>query len=63
MSTTMTTFLKDRVKTSILIYEPRINLLSLDAGYLSSNGRPECRSLWITKLELPTLALTWSIPL
>jgi phage baseplate assembly protein W len=29
MSTTMTTFLKDRVKTSILIYEPRINLLSL----------------------------------
>jgi phage baseplate assembly protein W len=30
MSTTLTTFLKDRVKISILIYEPRINLLSLD---------------------------------
>ena len=30
MSTTMTTFLKDRVKTAILIYEPRINLLSLE---------------------------------
>jgi len=30
MSTTMTTFLKDRVKTAILIDEPRINLLSLE---------------------------------
>jgi phage baseplate assembly protein W len=30
MSTTMTTFLKDRAKTTILIYEPRINLLSLE---------------------------------
>src|SRR6516225_1071011 len=30
MSTTMTTFLRDRVKTAILIYEPRINLLSLE---------------------------------
>ena len=30
MSTTTTTFLKDRVKTVILIYEPRINLLSLE---------------------------------
>ena len=30
MSTTMTTFLKDRVKIAILIYEPRINLLSLE---------------------------------
>ena len=30
MSTTMTTFLKDRVKTAILIYESRINLLSLE---------------------------------
>lgn len=30
VSTTMTTFLKDRVKTAILIYEPRINLLSLE---------------------------------
>ena len=30
MSTTMTTFLKDRAKTTIVIYEPRINLLSLE---------------------------------
>lgn len=30
MSTTMQTFLKDRIKTAILIYEPRINLLSLE---------------------------------
>jgi phage baseplate assembly protein W len=30
MSTTMTTFLKDRAKIALLIYEPRINLLALD---------------------------------
>jgi len=30
MSTTMRTFLKDRIKTTILIYEPRINVLSLE---------------------------------
>ena len=30
MSTTMKTFLQDRVKTAILIYEPRINLLALE---------------------------------
>lgn len=30
MSTTMTTLLKDRVKIAILIYEPRINLISLE---------------------------------
>ncbi len=30
MSTTMRTFLKDRVRTAILIHEPRINLVSLD---------------------------------
>lgn len=30
MSTTMRTFLKDRVKTAILIHEPRIHLLSLE---------------------------------
>lgn len=30
MSTTMRTFLKDRVKTAILIHEPRINLLGLE---------------------------------
>lgn len=37
MSTTMTTFLRDRVKTSILIYEPRINLLSLDLDTSDQN--------------------------
>jgi phage baseplate assembly protein W len=30
MSTTLRTFLKDRVKTAILVHEPRINLLSLE---------------------------------
>lgn len=30
MSTTMTTFLKDRAKIALLIYEPRIDLLTLD---------------------------------
>lgn len=30
MSTTMRTFLKDRVRTAILIHEPRINLLALE---------------------------------
>jgi len=30
MSTTMKTFVEDRVRTSILVYEPRINLLSLE---------------------------------
>jgi Bacteriophage baseplate protein W len=30
MSTSMRTFLHDRIKTSILIHEPRITLLSLD---------------------------------
>ncbi len=30
LGTTMKTFLQDRVKTAILIFEPRINLLSLE---------------------------------
>ncbi len=30
MSTTMQTLMKDQIKTAILIYEPRINLLSLE---------------------------------
>ena len=30
INTTMTTLLKDRIKIAILIYEPRIDLLSLD---------------------------------
>jgi Bacteriophage baseplate protein W len=30
MSTSMRTFLQDRIKTSILVHEPRITLLALD---------------------------------
>ncbi len=30
MSTTMKTYLEDRIKTTVLIYEPRITLLSLE---------------------------------
>lgn len=30
LSTTMITFLKDRITNTILIYEPRINLLSVE---------------------------------
>jgi uncharacterized protein len=30
MSTTMQTFLKDRIKTTILVYEPRINVIALN---------------------------------
>jgi uncharacterized protein len=30
MTTTMKTLVKDRIRTAILIYEPRINLLSCD---------------------------------
>jgi Bacteriophage baseplate protein W len=42
MSTTMTTFLKDRIKTTVLIYEPRINLVSveLDTGALVEGKLP-----------------------
>lgn len=32
MSTTMRTFLKDRVSTAILIHEPRIKVIDLDVG-------------------------------
>jgi phage baseplate assembly protein W len=32
MSTTMRTFLQDRIKLAILIYEPRINPISLDVS-------------------------------
>jgi phage baseplate assembly protein W len=32
MSTTLRTFIKDRVRTAILIHEPRINLLALEVG-------------------------------
>ena len=42
MSTTMRTFLKDRVNTSILVYEPRIKVISLEVGSPDPNdGRLE----------------------
>lgn len=37
MSTTMKTYLIDRVKIAILIYEPRIDLLSLDLDTTAQN--------------------------
>lgn len=40
MSTTMTTLLKDRIRTSILIYEPRIDIVSLE---LDTSGQLEGR--------------------
>lgn len=40
IGTTMKTFLTDRVKTQILIYEPRINVLSLELDTsMQSEGR------------------------
>lgn len=40
MSTTMTTYLKDRIKTGILVYEPRITLASVE---LDTSGQHEGR--------------------
>ncbi len=37
MSTTMKTYLSDRVKIAILIYEPRIEMLSLDLDTTAQN--------------------------
>ena len=37
MDTTLRTFLKDRVKIAILIYEPRINLLNLEIDSPDAN--------------------------
>ena len=43
MSTTMTTFLKDRVRTAILIYEARVELLSLELDTSAQNeGKVAC---------------------
>jgi uncharacterized protein len=49
MSTTMTTFVKDRVKTAILIYESRINLLSLE---LDTSAQNEGRVAVIVEYEV-----------
>lgn len=38
MSTTLATFLKDRVRTAILIHEPRIRLLKLEIGSPDANA-------------------------
>lgn len=49
MSTTMTTLLKDRVKNAILIYEPRINLLSLE---LDTSAQQEGRVSIVLEYEV-----------
>lgn len=49
MNTTMKTYLEDRVKTSILIYEPRINLLSLE---LDNSAQYEGRIAIIVDYEV-----------
>jgi phage baseplate assembly protein W len=38
MSTTMSTFLKDRVRTALLIHEPRIRLINLDIANSDPNS-------------------------
>ena len=49
MSTTMTTFLKDRAKIALLIYEPRINLLALD---LDTSAQLEGRVALVVDYEV-----------
>jgi phage baseplate assembly protein W len=49
MSTTMTTFLKDRAKVALLIYEPRINLLALD---LDTTAQLEGRVALVVDYEI-----------
>ncbi len=49
VSTTMKTFIKDRVKTAILIYEPRINLLSLE---LDTSAQPEGKISIVLEYEV-----------
>ncbi len=49
MSTTLTTFLKDKAKIAILIYEPRINLLSLE---LDTSAQMEGRVSIIVGYEI-----------
>jgi uncharacterized protein len=42
LSTTMKTYLKDRIKIAILIYEPRINLLNLELNSINEiEGKAE----------------------
>ena len=49
LNTTIQTFLKDRIKTAILIYEPRINLLSLE---LDTSAQYEGRVSLILDYEI-----------
>jgi phage baseplate assembly protein W len=49
MSTTLLTFLKDRARMAILIYEPRINLLSLE---LDTSAQPEGKVAIILDYEV-----------
>jgi phage baseplate assembly protein W len=49
MSTTMKTYLEDRIRTTILIYEPRINLLSLQ---LDTTALAEGRVLLVVDYEI-----------
>src|SRR5256885_3730664 len=49
MSTTMTSFLKDRAKIALLIYEPRINLLALD---LDTSAQLEGRVALVVDYEV-----------
>ncbi|MBV9773839.1 MAG: GPW/gp25 family protein, partial [Gemmatimonadetes bacterium] len=49
MSTTLKTYLQDRIRTSILIYEPRVNLLSLE---LDTSGQQEGRVTLIVDYEV-----------
>ncbi len=49
MSTTMTTFLKDRARIALLIYEPRINLIALE---LDTSGQLEGRVSIVVDYEV-----------
>ncbi len=49
MSTTLTTFLKDKARITILIYEPRINLLYLE---LDTSAQMEGRVSIIVDYEI-----------
>ncbi|HEY5706359.1 MAG TPA: GPW/gp25 family protein [Terrimicrobiaceae bacterium] len=51
MSTTMTTFVKDRVKTAILIDEPRINVISLE---IDTSAQFEGKVALIVEYEVRT---------
>lgn len=49
MSTTTKTYLEDRIRTTILVYEPRINLLAVQ---LDTSGQPEGRVVVLVEYEV-----------